>query len=207
MGVAQSSTLNNDTNSIQTSSVYGDQGDGSIGWWLWTRARDGADGTIGAKADAAVSGGATPGSMIALLKGLQIALGLSTDASTLTGNGNAIQLLKAIRDLQAGAVSNATTTAYASSLVVKAAPGILYGLSGFNSAATDQFIHLYDSTTLPANGVAPKTLIKVPTASNFSVDFGRSGRSFATGIVIGNSSTGPIKNIGSADCWFDVQYK
>lgn len=100
---------------------------------------------------------------------------------------------------------NATTTAYAASLVVKATPGLCFGLCGYNSGSA-QFVQLHDAASLPANAAVPVFTILVPATSNFAVDFGTYGRQFTTGIVACNSSTGPTKTIGSADCWFDVQY-
>lgn len=102
--------------------------------------------------------------------------------------------------------SNATTAAYAASLVVKATAGKLWGFQGYNSLATAQFIQVHDAASLPANGAAPKIVILVGPTANFSLELGRKGRSFATGIVVCNSSTGATKSIGASDCWFDVQY-
>lgn len=106
-----------------------------------------------------------------------------------------------------GPNTNATSTAYASSLVVKASAGTLYMVTGYNSRTTAQFIQIFNSTTLPADGTAPIVLFRVPEESNFSLDLGVYGRAFSTGIVICNSTTGPTKTLGSADCWFDVQYR
>ncbi len=107
---------------------------------------------------------------------------------------------------------NVSSVAYVASLAVKAGEGVCYGLSGYNSKATAQFVQVHDATTLPADGAIPVTILYVPGLSNFSVDYGGAvavplrGRVFRQGIVVCNSSTGPTKTIGSADCWFDVQY-
>ena len=102
--------------------------------------------------------------------------------------------------------TNATTSAYAASLIVKASAGVLRSITGYNSKASGQFIQIHDSATLPADTAVPKVIFYVPATSNFSFDMNQYGRSFAAGIVICNSSTGPTKTIGAADCWFDVQY-
>lgn len=103
------------------------------------------------------------------------------------------------------AMQNKTTTSYAASLIIADRESTVYGLSGYNSKASAQFIQLHDSSTLPADAAIPSVILTVPATSNFSIDFGIHGRPFNNGIVICNSSTGPTKTIGSADCWFDTQ--
>jgi len=100
---------------------------------------------------------------------------------------------------------NATKTVYAASLVASDAPATLYKLTGYNSKGTAQFIQLHDAASLPADGAVPKIVFTVATAANFEMNFGTLGRLFQTGIVVCNSSTGPTKTIGTADCWFYVQ--
>jgi hypothetical protein len=101
--------------------------------------------------------------------------------------------------------ASATTTALAASLVVKADRGTLYGLTGHNNKSSSQFIHIHDASALPANGAVPEIIFEVPATKSFSLDY-NDGREFQVGIVISNSSTAATKTIGSADCWFDVQY-
>lgn len=102
------------------------------------------------------------------------------------------------------AATNRTTTVYAASLVIASNPAILRGLTGYNSGAA-QFIQIHDAASLPADTAVPKVVFTVQAQSNFSIDFGVSGRAFDTGIVVCNSSTGPTKTIGAANCWFDAQ--
>ena len=99
-----------------------------------------------------------------------------------------------------------TSIAYEASRQVKAVSGTLYGISGYNSKGSTQFIQFHDAAALPADTAVPKIIIGVSASSNFSVDFGTLGRFFNNGIVVCNSSTGPTKTIGSADVWFDVSY-
>ncbi len=103
-------------------------------------------------------------------------------------------------------VKNTTTTAYAASLVISTTPKTrLCGLSGYNSLASTQFIQIHDAASLPANAAVPKIIFEVAASSKFAIDFGANPRTFDTGIVVCNSSTGATKTIGSADCWFDAQ--
>lgn len=101
---------------------------------------------------------------------------------------------------------NISSLAYVASLLVKSGEGICYGLSGYNSKGSAQFVQVIDSNTIPADGAIPVTILTVPASSNFSLDYGTHGRVFRGGIVVCNSSTGATKTLGSADCWFDVQY-
>jgi hypothetical protein len=103
-------------------------------------------------------------------------------------------------------IENHTTVAYVNGTVVKNAPGTLYGLTGYNSKATAQFIQIHDSASVPSDAAVPKIIISIPATSSFSLDFPIPGRIFDNGITICNSSTGPTKTIGSADIWIDAQF-
>jgi len=102
--------------------------------------------------------------------------------------------------------SNINTSAYAASLVVKASAGKAFDVRGYNSLASAQFIQVHDAASLPADTAVPEETFTVPASSNFSITFPE-GKSFATGIVVCNSSTGPTKTIGAADCWFSVDFE
>lgn len=108
-------------------------------------------------------------------------------------------------DLTAG--NNAAGMAAATNLVVKAAPGTLYGFTVYNAKASAQFIQLHDATALPSDTAVPVLSLAVAATSNLVVDLGVRGKSFSTGIVICNSSTVATKTVGSADCSFEARYR
>ena len=104
------------------------------------------------------------------------------------------------------APDNNPSVAYEASRIIKVGNGILYGISGYNSGAA-QFLQLHDSATLPADTAVPALPISIPAAGNFSIDFGMYGMKFGAGIVVCNSTTGPTKTIGAANCWFSPRFK
>ena len=102
-------------------------------------------------------------------------------------------------------IRNSTSVAYVASQILADRPAALYGISGYNSKNAPQFIQLHDAVTLPADTAVPAVMFQVPALSPFSIDYGVNGRLFGNGVVVCNSSTGPTKTIGAADCWFDAQ--
>lgn len=123
---------------------------------------------------------------------------MSTPDSPLVGWGIPSELL-ALQPF------NIHSIAYEASRIVKAGPGILFGFTVYNSNAATQFLQVFDQFTVPVEGAAPAALFTVAGASTFAAQW-LPGRTFTTGCIIVNSSTGPTKTIGAADCWFDCQY-
>lgn len=102
--------------------------------------------------------------------------------------------------------TNTTSSAYEASRVIKSSAGVLYSIVGYNSKTSTQFIQIHDATSLPIENSLPKIIFTVPASSNFYYSSDKFGRYFVSGVVVCNSSTGPYKTIGSADCWYDAQY-
>lgn len=105
------------------------------------------------------------------------------------------------------AVSWYDSSAHEASAVVKSSSGVLKAVTVHNAGASDQYVQVHDSATLPADTAVPKISLKVRAGANLAISLQDGERSCVNGIVVCNSSTQPTKTIGSADCWFNVQYK
>lgn len=100
-----------------------------------------------------------------------------------------------------------SSSAYEAFSVVSANPAnIFYGISGYNSGP-GQWIQVHNTVSLPANGAVPIITFYAQASSNFFFNPSEFGMEFATGLTVCNSTTGPTKTIGAADCFFIVQYK
>lgn len=100
---------------------------------------------------------------------------------------------------------SASSTELASSIVVKSGPARLWGFTVYNSNAAAQFILVFDANSLPADGATADIVFTVAASSHLPINY-IPGRAMLRGLVMCNSSTEPTKTIGSADCFFDVQY-
>ena len=82
----------------------------------------------------------------------------------------------------------------------------VYGFNVYSSNAAAQSILMFDSSSLPVDTAVPLMTFAIGASGNVGVYFGRMGRLFRRGLVLCNSSTNTTKTIGSADCFFDVEY-
>ena len=82
----------------------------------------------------------------------------------------------------------------------------VYGITVYSSKASSQWILMFDASSLPADTAVPRMAFPIASATNLGLYFGPMGRTFRQGLVLCNSSTDTTKTIGSADCFFDVEY-
>jgi len=125
------------------------------------------------------------------------------------------KIAAAVRSLvtggSAGSNSSSSSTSLESSKVVSGAVRG-FSVSGMNTSASDQYIMVFDSATVPANGtVTPVAVLLASAGYQFSFNW-NGGRSFSNGIAVCNSTTlvsggNVTKTIGSADCLFDINYR
>lgn len=103
-------------------------------------------------------------------------------------------------------ISHSNTTAAAASLVVKASAGKVFSIRVHNDNASAQYIQVHDAASLPADTAVPEEVFVVDGDISEIFTFPQ-GKQFSTGIVVCNSSTAATKTIGSADCWFSVDFE
>jgi hypothetical protein len=98
------------------------------------------------------------------------------------------------------------SVAYEKSEVVKASPGTVHRISGFNAHTSPVWIQLLDAAAVPSNGAVPKLTLYVGATANFDFDLSTIGRFCETGITVCSSSTGPTLTISGDTAWLNIQY-
>lgn len=83
---------------------------------------------------------------------------------------------------------------------------VVYGFTVYSTKGSAQFINVFDNATLPADTAVPLWSWNLAANTGVGVSYAPQGREFYAGLVLNNSSTDATKTIGSADCFFDVQY-
>jgi hypothetical protein len=83
---------------------------------------------------------------------------------------------------------------------------LVYGFTVYNTKASAQFVNVFDASLLPADTAVPAFSFPINANTAVGFAFSPAGRTFTNGLVMCNSSTDATKTIGSADCFFDVQY-
>jgi hypothetical protein len=81
----------------------------------------------------------------------------------------------------------------------------LFGFTVNNTNAAAQYVLVFDLANLPADGAVPDVSFTAVAAADKGVVW-LPARRMNQGVVIANSSTADSLTIGSADCFFDVQY-
>jgi hypothetical protein len=104
------------------------------------------------------------------------------------------------------ATTRSSSIALEASRVIKASSGRLQCITVTTNKASDQYLQIFNSTTVPADGTAPIYVYKLPADSTIVIDVSPIGVYFSTGISVSNSTTLATKTIGSADCYFTVEY-
>ena len=100
---------------------------------------------------------------------------------------------------------NVHSQSLSNSIFVKSGQGALVGFTVYSNRASSQFIQVFNASALPADGAIPDCVFTVAATANLPVQW-IPWRFFHVGCVLCNSSTAATKTIGSADCYFDVQY-
>lgn len=100
------------------------------------------------------------------------------------------------------------TAAAASSIIIKAAPGVLNGFSATSSSAAG-YVLIYDSATVPSNGsVTPKFCYYVASdPGTVAASWLSYPVPFVNGIVIAFSTTGCFSQTLSTTAFISAQYQ
>lgn len=135
------------------------------------------------------------------------AIPLAFQGTDVDGYAQEVAVSGFIPSITLGNLTNYTTGALEASAVVKASAGKLFVISGFNTSASDRYIHVFNATSLPADTTIPLFTMIALAGSTFGYTAPNLyGRYFSTGIVIATSSTLATLTVGAAEMHVDVNY-
>jgi hypothetical protein len=99
------------------------------------------------------------------------------------------------------------SSALVNSMVVKVGAGNVLQVIGFNDSGSNVYLQLFNATSLPGNGTAPRYSFKIAANANFSLDLTARARPFATGIVLAGSTTPATLTVtASPALWMNAEY-
>ncbi len=98
----------------------------------------------------------------------------------------------------------------ATSGVIRASPGTLLDVNGYNASGETRFFQLFNTVAVPPDTTVPATIpIEVAAGTHFSITFADSqGQTFSTGITWASSTTQLTKTItGAADMIIEAGHR
>lgn len=107
----------------------------------------------------------------------------------------------AVNQIPTMIVPNSPGTSLVASRVISTRPCKVYAIIVLNTSGATQYVQIHETTSLPANGVAPK-IPSIPVAAGavVMIDVGGNVGLDLDALTICNSSTAATKTIGAADC-------
>lgn len=143
----------------------------------------------------------TSGTVVGIGMATPYPMAVYTTSSGAVSPAAPVNVVPPFPPLAANSPTRVNSIVYENGHVLKASAGTLYSITGYNSGPA-QWIQVHNAASVPADTAVPIFIFKVPSVANFSFDLGDYGDYYTIGITVCNSSTGPTKTIGAADCWF-----
>jgi len=142
---------------------------------------------------------------VSLFNGTSWDRGRSIDAVAAGTGMGVISTAIAPHSAASGALASSATSVVASSLILKASAGNLYGFNVVSGASAG-YLLIYDSATVPADGATtPKRAYVIAANASMSVSF-EIPRRFASGIVLVFSTTGPFLKTASPTAFLSGEF-
>lgn len=148
--------------------------------------------------------------------GLRVAGGGATGATapsraTLVGGVDGGGLLRALLLSAAGILQTSpakgtttSSTGLETSRVISASACLVARASMLNTNAGVRYIHVFDATSLPANGAVPLDTAHATTGQRAILTYAIPTTRFATGCVVAMSTTSSTLTLGAAEALFTV---